>query len=401
MLAQATAFAQIGGIVADEEAADSSWSPSRDDAQVADSRGQAAQAQYQDEVLPGGSPVASSRLMARRPANLSRPAPWTMTRYAQDAATEPLPSPDATVAPLSPRGLPVPHQAHAGGMYFDQGGTCCDPCCGNWHSCGPAPICCLLPRLDCSSFEVFGGVQGFTGPANRGCSGSFGFHEGFNWGTSLCGCGAFQIGSNWTQSNFDGNNFTDESRDQVFVTAGWFRRCDMGFQGGIVFDWLHDEWDYEVDLSQLRAELSWKCCQDDFGAWVAIGINEGDANVDAFAGPANHWHVNDMYAFFWRRQFQCGGEGRAFGGFTNNGQGLVGADAFVPLNPCWSLRSSFLYLIPNDSNEDPVPDFEEETWNVSVSLVWTPFARPGCGPNYCRPLFNVADNGSFTTRLAE
>jgi hypothetical protein len=322
-----------------------------------------------------------------------------MTRYVQDPGAEPIPPPDGTEAPLSPRGLPVPHGMHPHDTYFEEGGGYCDPCCGNWHSCGPAPICCLLPRLDCSSFEVFGGVQGFTGPANRDGAGSFGFHEGFNWGSSLCGCGAFQVGSNWTQSNLDGNFLTDESRDQVFVTGGWFRRCDMGFQGGVVFDWLHDEWDYEVDLAQLRAELSWKCCQDDFGAWVAIGINDGD--TDTGIGPAAHWEVNDMYALFWRRQFQCGGEGRAFGGFTNNGQGLVGADTFVPLNPCWSLRSSFLYLIPNDSNQDPIPDSIEETWNVSVSLVWTPFARPGCGPNYCRPLFNVADNGSFTTRIVQ
>jgi hypothetical protein len=37
--------------------------------------------------------------------------------------------------------------------------------------------------------------------------------------------------------------------------------------------------------------------------------------------------------------------------------------------------------------------------NVGVSLVWTPCPRPACGPNYSRPLFNVADNGSFLTRL--
>jgi hypothetical protein len=185
----------------------------------------------------------------------------------------------------------------------------------------------------------------------------------------------------------------------------------MGLQGGVVFDWLHDEWDYEVDLSQLRGELSWKCCQDDFGAWVALGINDGSSVMGTPVDAGNNtirvidrnvnWDVNDMYAFFWRRQFQCGGEGRAFGGFTANGQWLVGADALVPLNPCWSLRGNFLYLIPNDDGQDPFPDFVEETWNVSLSLVWTPFARPSCGPNYCRPLFNVADNGSFATRIVQ
>jgi hypothetical protein len=417
LLATSGAFGQIEGIVSDDESADS-WAPSREEAVVSERRGSARQAQYQEESLPGGSPVANSRLMSRRPSNLSRPAPWTSTNFAADEqAAEPIPAPDGGAMPMSPRGLPVPSGMYAGnGPYYDDGGACggcCNSCCGNWNSCGPAPICCCLPHLECSSFELFGGVQGYTNPANRGGGGSFGFHEGFNWGSSLCGCGAFQIGSNWTQSNLDGTFFTPDSRDQTFVTAGYFRRCDMGLQGGVVFDWLHEEWDYEVDLAQLRAEVSWKCCQDDFGAWVAIGTNGADVamptpidvgdNTIRIVNRNTLWEVNDIYAFFWRRQFECGGEGRVFGGFTANGQGLLGANAIVPLNPCWSLRSGFLYVIPNDSGDNLVPDFVEETWNVSLSLVWTPFANPGAGccQNYCRPLFNVADNGSFITRLTQ
>ena len=405
-LAPTMVHAQIEGIVAEEEAAQS-WSPSREDAEVADHRSRVSLAEYQNEALPGGSPVANSRLMSRRPAGLSRPAPWT-TYTADGQSAEPILTPDGAELD-SPRGLPVPQGMYSQGSYFDEGGACCNGCCGNWNSCGPAPIWCCLPHLECCSFEVFGGVQGFTGPANRGGSGSFGFHEGFNWGTSLCGCGALQVGTNWTQSNLDGNFITTDSRDQIFLTGGWFHRCDMGLQGGVVVDWLHDEWDYEVDLTQIRAEVSWKCCQDDFGAWVALGVNDGTALMGTPIDAGNNtirivdrnfnWQVNDMYAFFWRRQFQCGGEGRAFGGFTANGQGLLGADALVPLNPCWSLRGNFLYLIPNDSNDDLVEDFTEETWNVSLSLVWTPFARPSGCQNYCRPLFNVADNGSFATRV--
>jgi hypothetical protein len=109
--------------------------------------------------------------------------------------------------------------------------------------------------------------------------------------------------------------------------------------------------------------------------------------------------VNEIYAFFFRRQFACGGQGRVFGGCTSNSQGLVGGDALLPLNPCWSLRSGFIFAAAdgNDTNVDP--GFGGESWNVSVSLVWTPFGRGGSVPNYCRPLFNVADNGSFLTRL--
>lgn len=41
-----------------------------------------------------------------------------------------------------------------------------------------------------------------------------------------------------------------------------------------------------------------------------------------------------------------------------------------------------------------------ESWNVGVSVVWTPCGRSSkCGQDYSRPLFNVADNGTFLTRL--
>jgi hypothetical protein len=66
------------------------------------------------------------------------------------------------------------------------------------------------------------------------------------------------------------------------------------------------------------------------------------------------------------------------------------------MNACWSLAADFLYVVPaEDSN---LPGFAEETWNVSVGVVWTPFAKPGC-VTYCRPLFEVANNGTFATRF--
>jgi hypothetical protein len=106
--------------------------------------------------------------------------------------------------------------------------------------------------------------------------------------------------------------------------------------------------------------------------------------------------VNDLYALYYRRQFACGGEGRLFGGFTNNNQGLFGGDARLPINPCWSLQADFIYVVPSDERE--LRGFADESWNVSVGVVWTPFARPGC-PRYCRPLFDVANNGTCVTRV--
>jgi hypothetical protein len=259
--------------------------------------------------------------------------------------------------------------------------------------------------------ELFGGVEGFTGPANRGTSGSFGFHEGFNWGMPIGGLVSFQWGTNWTQNNFDGSFATPDERNQIFFTAGLYRRVDWGLQGGLVVDYLHDEWDYSADLTQLRGELSWLWCGcNELGFWFTAGVNDssglslrlpavdGGGTVRFMDGAAT-LAVNDIYAFFFRRQFACGGEGRLFAGFTSHSQGLVGGDAVLPLNDRWSLRSNFIYAGPGGDDNATDPAFTRETWNVGISLVWTPCPRPAAGQNYNRPLFPVADNGSFLTRL--
>jgi hypothetical protein len=121
-------------------------------------------------------------------------------------------------------------------------------------------------------------------------------------------------------------------------------------------------------------------------------------NVVCVDGVAD-LEVNEIYAFFYRRHFCSGGDGRIFGGVTSDHQGLVGADCYLPINPRWSVQTGFLYVAPGDTNPNISPGFAQESWNVGISLVWTPCARDVCSPNYCRPLFRVADNGSFITRL--
>src|SRR5262245_42856588 len=388
------------------------WAPTREEAVIMEGVPSAMQPQETS---------ISRSLISQRPKTLSRPAPTRARTYFTEAQTPTEALPSVSGAPLSPEGLPVPSE-----MYYDEGqvgdgfvqgngyygDACCPKRCGNWcgDGCRWVPLCLFVPLPSFSCFEVFGGVQGFTGPANRGGSGSFGFHEGFNWGVPLAGFVSGQLGVNWTQSNFSGSFFTPDSRNQIFFTTGLFRRVDWGFQGGLVFDYLHDGWDYSADLAQLRGELSWLWCGcNEIGFWFTAGVNDannlfvrqpvfGDNTVRFISSPAT-LAVNDIYAFFFRRTFASGGQGRLFGGFTGEGQGLVGGDATLPLNPHWSLRSNFIYAAPGGSDSTTDPRFARESWNVSISLVWTPCARPACGQNYLRPLFNVADNGTFLTRL--
>src|SRR5690606_24271870 len=109
----------------------------------------------------------------------------------------------------SPMGGPEHHEYYEGlpSMLHEEAGPCGHVGCG-LECCDP---------LGCGSLcwdgcEAFAGVQGFTGPVNRGSTGSFGFHQGVNWGTPLHALFgdaiAGQIGMRATQSNFNEAEFT-------------------------------------------------------------------------------------------------------------------------------------------------------------------------------------------------
>jgi hypothetical protein len=293
-------------------------------------------------------------------------------------------------------------------MHGPMDGSCDD--CGN---CGHCTDCCLIPcpRLCFDNFEFFAGTQGVTGPATRGEGASFGFHEGVNWGRELrlpCRPDCYeswlsgQLGFRATQSAFSGSDITEDDRRQFFVTGGLFRRVDWGLQGGVVVDYLHDEWYYDgMDLLQVRGELSWMFpCQDELGFWFTQGINNAttqsvfQATPNVVTTQSESWVATDLYAFFYRRHFvDCNATGRIFAGFTGEADGLVGADLNLPIAERWAVRTDFAYLIPTEGNS--TGGNAEESWNIGLSLVWYPGCRTARSQDYHRPLFDVGHNGSF------
>lgn len=276
-------------------------------------------------------------------------------------------------------------------------------------SCGGCGTCngCLIPcpTLTLNNFEFFAGANGFTGPPNNGETGSFGFYYGLNWAAPVpCvphQAIGVQLGARGTSSNYSGAAFTDATRDQVFVTAGLFRRVDWGFQGGLVVDYLHDDWYYKASLMQLRGEMSWVYPQcHELGFWFTASTRSTTVEQELLNGidlDINDvtYEPIDLFAFFYRRRFEhmCGGYGRFYAGFSSRSDGLIGADFKVPLTDSWALESGFTYLIPKDGDQRIA--HRNEAWNVAVGLVWYPGLRKATGNDYFRPLFNVADNGSF------
>ena len=156
-----------------------------------------------------------------------------------------------------------------------------------------------LKRWWTRDLEVFGGVHGFKGPLDQGRNGNFGFHEGFNFGAPL---GIFdwgwQIGAEATQSNFSGDDAVDPrsaDRNQFFVTGGFFKRArDWGFQWGVVYDWLHDDYYVKADMKQIRSDTSFLFPGGvhEIGYFGAYGM--GGGNWVLIDRPAEQFHLHGI-----------------------------------------------------------------------------------------------------------
>jgi len=317
---------------------------------------------------------------------------------------------------------------------------CCEPTCGLEVGCGIEPSCgvavscgvepgcggygcdvgscndCVgihLPilRIDWRRFEFFAGVNAFTGPPNhatdatgrRGGSGSFGFYEGFNEGRSLnrfLGLDlSGQFGLRATQSSLSGAEFTEDARKQIFLTGGLFRRVDFGLQYGVVVDYLYDDWWYRSDLVQVRGELSWNDnCGHEFGYQVMGGTSDStsssrliDANNVVTVGTVT-FEATTQHRLFLRGATARGASYHAFAGGSDQGDGILGGTLTSAFRNRFAVQGGVTYLIPTESNR--AGGYENEAWSLSMGIVFRPGGKQGAG-RYCRPMFDVADNGTF------
>lgn len=286
----------------------------------------------------------------------------------------------------------------------------CEPGCGIAEpSCGCGDVgcgsCCALPGPDYWCFPVclprfkdlsfFAGVQGFRGPrdfTNQRSDSNFGFNEGFNLSgrapfvSLLFPQLSYQLGYRAVQSRIHGTATSADDRSQQFVTAGLFRRAKTGLQYGLVWDLLEDDLDEDVDLHQIRYEVSLK---SPLGR--EIGFFGTSSSNDAMSNGIL-WETTDQYAGFFRWTFGNGYESRLWGGATGDGEGIFGGDFYAPMSSRWALQSGFNYQ--GTSEPEGLAGVSQESWNVGINMVWHlgKTAKRGCHSPY-RPMFSVADNG--------
>ncbi len=256
------------------------------------------------------------------------------------------------------------------------------------------------------NFSLFAGKQGFKGPVDQGLNGDFGYHGGGNWGMPLLdarGIG-YQVGVNYIGSDFAGRTGPlGHRRAQFFVTTGAFRRAvyGHGWQGGAVLDYLRDDFYIQMDLTQVRAELSYLYNYHEIGFWGAF---LGNTSTHWGQIPGQPWQTfsfesNSQYNIFYRYEFSNGTFCRTWGGLSAHGDGIFGGDTTVRVTERTGLIANYNYLLPR--NDDTVPNNVKESWNLTISFVWYPgYTRRDSWKNPYRPLFQTADNGWFLTRQA-
>jgi hypothetical protein len=262
-------------------------------------------------------------------------------------------------------------------------------------------------------FTASAGITAFTNATDLGINGNFGTNEYLNWSMpfwNAFGVG-WQVGWRGTQTNFQPatvevgtRTLTKTARDQQFVTTGFFTRAfeGRGLQGGAVYDYLHDSWLENTDVSQLRYELSYVWGYHELGFWGASNI--GDQN--SLFGPVTRVQgvasTLDLYTGFYRVQFGDANEWKFWGGGTGEGDGIIGSLVRAPMHKSLALEGTFTYVIPgrnqviNFDGQGQASTFSPSAWNVAVNVVWYPAGRSrrSLASPY-RPLFEVADNGSM------
>ena len=254
-----------------------------------------------------------------------------------------------------------------------------------------------------TTLTAFAGVHGYKNGINRATSGSFGFQEGFNVASPFdfnpYGMQS-QIGLRATQTDFNGSNFTTDTRTQLFVTAGLFKRNYAGWQGGFVIDYLLDEWYASVSLAQLRGELSYGVANgSSVGVMFSTNILDDDTTSTLNGtNVTDAWGTLDYYAFFYEVQSNHHRRGtwRVWVGMTGESDGIIGSDFKIPLAGTWSLEPEFTYVVPDEATGAGAN--AEEAWNVGVNLVWYPGRALGDMNIGRLPMFDVAGNGSMIVR---
>ncbi len=245
----------------------------------------------------------------------------------------------------------------------------------------------LLPAVQPTrELSLFAGIDGSKQPQDYGVNANLGGRFHFNYSAALAPESSigFQVGAALNETSNAVRVYEllgeDTSRQQLFVTAGLFRRSEI-FGGGIVVDLLNQDSYDEATLGQIRSRFS---CQ--LNARNEVGITTRFRLFDdetRFLGNPVTLTPIDQGSLFLRHLFDSGVQGTVWLGIADaisesnavtgysppKDECLVfGADFLAPLNDRLALYGETNLTFPADTG----------TVDAFLGIAWYPFGNARC-----------------------
>ena len=259
---------------------------------------------------------------------------------------------------------------------------------------GPIPVAFGMGLFD--NIQLFSEVTTFkTGLSGRE-GGYFGMSEGLNWSAAVTPQGSVtaQYGIRAVQGDFTAHR----PQSQVFMTAGLFKRFNcLPVQGGVAIDWLEDRSQWRpINMRQMRCELSGTFNGLEAGFLGGFDVFWDHPRVRRW----NSLMVHDYYLLFFRKHLPNGGQVELRCGSTAYGDFIMSALSEVAISDRVAVNGGISVLAPSGGQD--IPTNLRESWSLSLGVVL--YFRGGATfrqMNSHRPMFDVAGNNSFFTRMFE
>ena len=278
----------------------------------------------------------------------------------------------------------------------------CPSAVGPYFS-GPIPMTFGMGLFD--NLTLFAETTAFKTELNNGV-GSYGLSQGINWSTAITPQGT--VTAQYGVRAVQGDMF-QPSRSQCFMTAGVFKRLAFAsVQGGVAVDWLHDHSTFgSVDLRQMRCELSIRSFRNfEYGFMGGFDVFRDrpatqKINDLAFVrnlGTLGAVDVQDYYLFFVRKPLDSGGQVEFRCGATERGDFLTSILGEAAITDRLAVNGGITMLAPSEGKS--TSGNYREKWSMSLGVVL--YFRGGAmcrQANLYRPMFDVAGNNSFFTRI--
>lgn len=285
---------------------------------------------------------------------------------------------------------------------------CCEqPCIGNWRD-----NTVVFAATDAWS-NIGDGVIALGSPFGAArTQGNYGVRFGSNTGFGLGDSRVrAQVGSSYGaydlkgRTNFTGATSASAVEQQIFATAGLYKRSDIlngdAIAWGVVYDYMYDsDWGAQgnsnLNFGQIRSIFGYALSEsNEVGISSTLRAQSDSAALVGFT--ASRIHAVDQANIFWHHNWQSGGDTwLSVGAADSPTSWTLGFAGQAPLSRGVSLFTSANYYIPGSATG--AAGATEEIWNVtaglSISLGGKAYNRTVSG-NAGMPLLNVADNGTF------